>query len=214
VVTETATLESGKQVKVSIQLAAPSPVTGTGTLSMVLRPSVSGVEDAAVLFVASGSRTQTFTVTKGEDVARVNNQTEFFLQTGTTAGELTLELKLGFQQVQLPFAITPAAVRVDSLKMTRTPTGFEAAIEAFDNTRTLTHATFTFYDSAGKVLGAGPMRINLADTFAGWWRQSGLGGAFLLRAAFPVAGDATQVTGIAVDFENSIAKTPVPRAAF
>jgi hypothetical protein len=211
---EDSALQSGRQVKVSIRLAAPSPVTGAGTLTLALRPTVSGVEDAAVLFLANGERTVTVSVTKGEDVARVNNQTEFYFQTGTTAGELSLELKLGFQQLQVPFTLAPAQVRADSLKVTRTPTGFEAAIEGFDNTRTLTHATFTFYDSAGKTLGAGPMRLNLTDAFTNWWRQSGLGGAFLLRAAFPVAGDATLVTGVTVEFENSLGRTSMPRVSF
>ena len=214
IILESATVTSGKQVKLGIQLAAPSPVTGTGTLTLALRPNVAGVEDASVQFLANGTRTLTVSVTKGEDVARVNNQTDIFFQTGTTAGELTLQLKLGFQDVRVPITLAATRVHIDSPKVQRTATGFDLSAEAFDNTRTATHAIFTFYDRNGTGLPAGPMRIPLADAFAAWWRQSGLGGAFVFRASFPVAGDAAQLGAVEVDFENSLGRGSATRISF
>ena len=211
---ESATLTSGKQVKLGIDLAAPSPVGGTGTLTVALRPNVAGVEDASVHFLANGTRTLTVSVTKGEEVARVNNQSDIFFQTGTTAGELTLQLKLGFQDVRVPITIASTKVQVDSAKVQRTTTGFDLMAEAFDNTRTATHAIFTFHDRSGAVLPVGPMRIPLADAFAAWWRQSGLGGAFVFRASFPVAGDASQLGAVEVEFENSLGRSSATRLSF
>jgi hypothetical protein len=156
----------------------------------------------------------TFSVAKGDDVGRVNGNSEFYFQTGTTAGDLILDLKLGFQTFKTTFPLAASAPRVDSLQVIRTATGFDAVLEGFDNTRTLTHATFTFYDASGKVTGSGPMRFNLADTFARWWGQSTIGGAFLMRASFPVAGDAGLVTGLTVDLESSKGQTAAPRVAF
>jgi len=211
---ETATFTSGKQIKLGIELASPSPVGGTGTLTLALRPNVAGVEDASVHFLANGTRALTVSVTKGENVARVNNQTDIFFQTGTTAGELTLQLRLGFQDVRVPVTIASTRVQVDSAKVQRTATGFDLTAEAFDNTRTATHATFTLHDRNGAVLPAGPMRIPLADAFAAWWRQSGLGGAFVFRASFPVAGDASQLGAVEVEFENSLGRGSATRLSF
>jgi hypothetical protein len=96
----------------------------------------------------------------------------------------------------------------------RTSTGLELSAEGFDNTRTLTHTSFTFFDRSGQPLAGNPFRINVVEPFSAWWRRSSLGGVFLLRAAFPVAGDATQVNAVLVEFENSLGKTTSARITF
>jgi hypothetical protein len=212
-VVDSSASQSGQQAKLQIQLSAPSQVTGTGTLSLALKPTVSGVEDAAVMFLANGTRTVAVSVTKGDDVARVNSSADIVFQTGTTAGEITLQLKLGFQDVRLPLTLASMPIRVDASRAQRTSTGVEMSLEAFDNTRTATHATFTFFDRAGKTVGSA-MRVNLTEAFASWWRQSGSGGAFVFRAAFPVAGDASQLASADIEFENSLGKTPAARVTF
>jgi hypothetical protein len=211
---DTASLESGRQGKIEVKLDAPSPVTGTGTLTLSFQPKVAGVDDAAIQFLANGKRQLAINVEKGEDIARVSGQSAIFFQTGSTAGDLTIQLDLGFQQLRLPVALAQLPVRVDSTRAIRTATGVELSVEGFDNTRTVTHVSFTFYDRNGQALAGHPLRMNITDAFIGWWRQSGLGGVFLLKAAFPVAGDATQLTSVMVEFENTIGKAGSSKVSF
>jgi hypothetical protein len=211
---DSAQLESGVQGKLRVTLSAASPVTGTGTLAMTFQPRVTGVEDSAIQFLANGTRRVTLTVAKGEDVARVDGQPDILFQTGTTAGEITVQLDLGFQQVRVPISLSSAPVRLDAVRVQRTSTGVELSAEGFDNTRTVTHASFTFYDRSGQPLPGNPFRISVADAFSGWWKRSGLGGLFLMRAAFPVAGDATQLSAVLLELENSLGKTASSRITF
>jgi hypothetical protein len=209
-----AAMESGSQAKVEVRLAGPSPVTGTGTLTLTFTPKVAGVEDAAIQFLANGRRQVTVTVAQGEEVARVNGQTVILFQTGSTTGDLTIQLDLGFQVLRSAVSLGPLPVRVDAARASRTPTGVELSVDAFDNTRTATHVSFTFYDRGGNALSGHPIRMNIADAFANWWRQSGLGGVFALHAAFPVAGDAGQLSAVLVEFENSAGKAGASRLSF
>ena len=67
----------------------------------------------------------------------------------------------------------------------------EIDITGFDNTRTLGTLSFTFYDAAGTAIAPGTLRTNAASDFASYFAGSDLGGVFLLRAVFPVTGDAS-----------------------
>jgi len=74
-------------------------------------------------------------------------------------------------------------------------------IAGFDNTRTAGTVTFTFFDSNGNTIAPGAISANSTAAFAGYFQNSA-GGTFLLKAIFPITGDATQITAFEADLSN------------
>jgi hypothetical protein len=85
-------------------------------------------------------------------------------------------------------------------------------IGGFDNTRTAGPVVYTFYDTAGATIASIPAD-NSAD-FKAYFGVSGAGGAFLLRAVFPVAGDASRIGSFEVQMTNSAGPATTGRVRF
>jgi hypothetical protein len=87
-------------------------------------------------------------------------------------------------------------------------------VTGFDNTRSIGALAFTFYDSSGNVLPSGSIQTNAAGDFAKYFSGSDLGGAFILRAVFPVTGDTSRIASCDVTLANSAGTTKAPRISF
>ena len=207
---------SGRQAKVSVQLATTSRVAGTGTLTMEFRPSVQGVTDDPAIRFLSGQRfNATVTIGAGESIGRFGGSADFAFQTGTTAGSILFTLKLPNDTVQATFAIPAAAVSFDTTTGTRRVNDLDVNLIGFDNTHSAGQMTFTFYDQSGKVLQPGTIRVDETADFRRYFGSStALGGSFQLRATFPVTGDAAQVAGVEVEITNPAGVTKTQRITF
>ncbi|MBL8295967.1 MAG: choice-of-anchor D domain-containing protein, partial [Bryobacterales bacterium] len=126
-------LQSGRQAKVSVQLAAPSPLTTSVSLHLLFTPLNGSIEDPAIQFVSSASRSVNLSITLGDSVAKIGAQSDIVFQTGTTAGTLTLRLNAGFQSQEITATVGAAPVWIDTVRATRTTTGVEIACAGFDN---------------------------------------------------------------------------------
>jgi hypothetical protein len=182
---------SAQQGILLIRFDAPAQTIGAGTATLAF----TGPADPTVAF-ATGSRTATFSIVPGDTQALLP------FQTGTTTGTLAFTVQLGTATAQQSIAIAPAPPAVSASQATRSPGSIEIRITGFDNTRTLGPLTFTFLDGTGKSLAS--LRSDAAQDFAKYFAASNLGGAFLLRAVFPVTGDVTQVAACDVTLGNSI----------
>lgn len=201
---------SSRQAKVSIQFASASRVAGNGTLTMDFKPGIAGVtDDPAIQFLSGPRRDATISIAAGDSVAKFGNQTDLAFQTGTTVGTITFTLKLPNDTQQTTFVITPATVGFDSATGTRRVNDLDVSLIGFDNTHSASQLAFTFYDRGGKILLPGVLRVDVTPDFHRYFDANTTGGAFLLRATFPVTGDATQVGGVDVEMTNSagVAKT-------
>ena len=96
----------------------------------------------------------------------------------------------------------------------RTAGGLEIRITGFDNTRSLGALAFTFYDAAGNPIAPGAIRTDAAADFASYFAGSDLGGVFLLRAVFPVTGDASGVASCEATLTNSAGSAKTQRTFF
>jgi hypothetical protein len=103
---------------------------------------------------------------------------------------------------------------ISAMQGIRSETGLEVRITGFDNTRSLGSLTFTFYDTAGKTIAPGALRTDVEKDFAGYFANSGLGGIFLLRAVFPVNGDASGVASCQATLTNAAGTATTQRTAF
>jgi hypothetical protein len=194
---------SAQQGTVIIRFDTPSKSAGTGTLNLDFR----GATDPTVAF-ASGGRSTTFTVSAGDTQAAVP------FQTGSTAGTIAFSVQLGGATDQLNVVIPNAPVGVTATQGQKAPSAVQVDVTGFDNTRTLGALAFTFYDSTGNILPTGSIQNNAATSFANYFAGSDLGGAFVLRAVFPVTGDTSRIAACDVALTNSAGTTKTPRISF
>ncbi len=212
---DSATASSSQQLKLKVVLAATSKVNGTGTLTLEFRPSVTTVlDDPAIQFLSGPKRQATVTVVSGEAIGRFGSSLEMVFQTGTTAGTILFTLKLPNSTVQQSLVVAPAAPGIDIANGTRRVSDLDINLTGFDNTRSASRLAFTFYDKNGKVLAPGAVTADISKDFKSFFGSSPAGGAFALRATFPVSGDPTVVVGADVEMTNAAGVTKTQRITF
>ncbi len=190
------TVTSAQQDTVSIALASASQISGTGTLTLEFRSSVTTVtDDSAIQFMSGPKRVATVTIAVGDTVAKFGTQSNIAFQTGTTAGTIvfTLTLPSGLKQTSL--VVAPAAVKIDTATGVRRVNDLDVSLTGFDNTYSASQLAFTFFDRSGATLQPGVIRVDVTPQFRLYFNSTQTGGAFALRATFAVSGDATQVGG-------------------
>lgn len=194
---------SAQQGTATVRFDAPAKTSGTGSLTLEFR----GAADPTVAF-ASGGRSVTFNIAPGDTQASVA------FQTGTTAGTLVFTAQLGGATDQLSVVIPNAPAGVAGTQGQRAQSSVQVDVTGFDNTRTLGALSFTFYDSTGNVLPSGTVQANGAADFSRYFGGSDLGGAFVMRAVFPVTGDTSRIAACDVTLTNSAGSTRAPRILF
>lgn len=201
--------KNGEQLKLRLQLAQPALGPGSGTL----RATFTGTLDDPAIAFPNGAREVKFDVAAGSTDATFDGAPETVIQTGTTAGTLTLEAITETGVTSTSFRFERGIVVVDEAVARRNGSALEIDLTGFDNTRDVGSLNFRFFDRSGQPLG-GVITTTLADQFKAYFSQSGLGGVFRLRASFPVTGDATIVGSVLIEIANSVGRTDVQRLTF
>ncbi len=203
--------QSAQQAAISILLASASKVNGIGTLTLDFKPSVAGVtDDPAIQFLSGPKRVATVTIAPGDSAGKFGALAQLGFQTGTTAGTITFTLKFPNGTQQMSVTIAAAPISFDTATGTRRVSDLDVSLIGFDNTHSASQLSFTFYGPTGQALAPGAIKVDETSDFRAYFNSTqAVGGAFLLRATFPVTGDATQVKGVDVEVTNSagIAKT-------
>jgi hypothetical protein len=212
---DSANYASSQQGKLTVQLAATSLATGTGEVDIDFHPAGAGANaDNAIQFLSTGTRTVTFNVNQGDTAAHFGADTSVTFQTGTTAGNIVFTVKLGYFVSTKTLTIAPAAVGFDSSQAQRTSAGLDLRLNAFDNTRSATSMTFTFFDQSGASLPPGAITVDASAALAQFFASSDLGGVFSLHAFFPVNGNPAQVGSMEVKMTNSSGTAQTARLPF
>ena len=207
-------LSGAIQARVSVRLASEAKDPGAGELSLEFIPSPAGAtDDPAVLFLASGRRTVSFSVQAGRDIALFSGSEYTEFQTGTTAGSIRFTAKLGPYVEQSTVTVPSAAVVLDTAHLLRSSSGVEVQLAGFDTSRTACRLGFTFYDRQGRPITPGEMQVDASKPFQDYFTASKLGGMFTLRAVFAVHGDASQIGAVDVYIVNSFGTTRTARLA-
>jgi len=194
---------SAQQGTMIVRFDTPAQTSGTGTATLDFR----GPADMGIGF-AVGGRSVTFPIAPGDVQAALP------FQTGTTAGVLTLTAQVGGATDQRSVTIAAGAPGIATVRGVRSANAVEIDITGFDNTRTIGALSFTFYDAAGKAISPGSIRTDAASAFASYFAGSDLGGVFLLRAVFPVAGDGSVVTSCEATLTNTAGSSSTQRTFF
>ena len=199
-------LVNQKQANLSINFPTAATSDAIGTLTMKFSPSVANVtDDPAVAFTATNGRQLQIDVANGSTVGKYAGQTALTFQSGTTAGTLTFTLtfpnKAPYSQ---SFTITPAQVQVNSIKAIRQDPNLVITMAGYDNTYSVGQLGFLFYDTSGKPMTAKPLTVDAASAFKQlFFTSNQAGGAFTLRASFPVTGKVTDIGSVALTLTNS-----------
>ncbi len=208
------TAASGQQPKLSIRLESPAASTVSGTLRMEFKPAA-GPDDAAIRFAASGGRNLQVQSREGEAQLSIAQQPDAVFQTGTTAGDLTWTLEIGPHKIVQTMQIPPSAATIASATALRRTQDLDVSITGFDNTRSMNHAAFTFFDASGRPIPPGTIRVDVRRDFDQFFSTSTTGGVFTMRATFPVqGGPATQISGVEVEMVNSAGVANTQRLPF
>ena len=203
---ELATARSGQTGQVSVAFDAAARTAGGGTLSLTFEPLAAGATDRAIQLGTAG-RSVPFTFAAGDTgLAPVN------FQTGTTAGTITIAVELGGVTERKTIVIPPAPIQLGEAAATRGAGSIELRLTGFDNTRTVGAVVYTFYDAVGNALPA--LSVDNSADFARFFAESDAGGAFVLRAIFPVTGDAARISEFAVQMTNVAGTAVIGRTRF
>lgn len=215
ILVEPTPLSSGRQAKVAVRLASPARSAAIGELRLAFEPAVAGMpDDPAIQFLAPAGRVLALSVEQGQEVAQLAGHLQAEFQTGTTAGRIVLTVQLGSRTEQAVFPIAPAPIVVDSVRVTRSSAALEVDLIAFDNTRSASQLTFTFYDPEGRTIEPGSFSLDAQPEFSRYFAGSQLGGLFRLRALFPVSGDSARIVGAEVGLKNDVGWTRSSRLTF
>ena len=213
VVIDSPAIRSGEQGRVSVRFAEKSRGRARGKLTMELRPAGSVRDnDGAARFVTGSSRSVEFQVVEGQMSAGAEDG--FTFQAGTTAGTIVFTAEAGGFTEQAVVVVAPEAVRIDKSAAARTSAGVDVQFSGFDNTRTISDVSFTFYTKSGQPLPGMPVKLPAGSAFERWWQESKLGGVFLFRASFPITGNASEITGVAAAVVNASGRTEIQRMSF
>jgi hypothetical protein len=206
---------SAQQGKLTVKLGSVSQATTTGEVDIDIRPSTANANaDGGILFLATGNRTVKFNIKPGDKVAHFGSADSAAFQTGTTAGDLVFTVKLGDATVQSTRTIPPAMIGLDATQAQRTSAGLDLRVTGFDNTRTASKITFTFFDQGGTTLSPGAITVDSSAAFQQFFAASDLGGVFALHAFIPVMGNPAQVAAVEVKFTNAAGTAQTGRLRF
>jgi hypothetical protein len=203
-------LASQQQVTLAVQSSSATSTDQIGQLTMSFAPAVTGVnDDAAIVFLATGSRQLQLKLSAGATSFTYNNNAAIAFQTGTTAGTITFTLTIPDNApIKQSFTITPALIHLASGEAERQNPNLLITLVGCDNTYSAGKLTFTFYDLKGNPMTAAPMPFDATGDFQSYFFVNNqAGGAFALQAKFPVQGNVNQIGSVAITVSNSAGQT-------
>jgi hypothetical protein len=199
--------QSGRQGTLTVKFDAPARAAGIGFVSLEFQPQPAGASDPAIQFAAGGLKVP-FSVSPGD------TQASFPFQTGTTAGTLAFTVDLGGNSDRKSVTIPAAAVVLTASQGVRSAGTLEIRLTGFDNTRSVSRVTYTFFDSAGNAIPPGALAVDSAADFARFFQGSDAGGNFQLRAIFPVTGDPSKIVAFEAEIASSAGAASTGRVPF
>jgi hypothetical protein len=186
----------------------PTQQTKLGSTAQSTLPdrlAFDGPDNPSIL-LSTGSRRALLTIPAGQLVPTQQLQ----LQTGTTAGVVTVAAQLGSQSAMQSAALDPLPPQVRWVQSQQTADGFEVAILSFSPTRELDTAVFAFDDAL-------QIKVPIRDLVQAWYddeRSTPFGTLITYRQNFTVRGDTSRLRGVSVTLTNRIGASIPASVAF
>jgi hypothetical protein len=184
--------------------AASAAVSGFVNLTF-LPDTTLAIDDPAVVFLATGTRSLPFSVTQGSTQITINGQTSAMFQTGTSAGRIRFTVS-GVSTDGDPttlLTIPASSISLDTATATKRTGDLDIQVIGFDNTYSAGAMSFTFFDTFGQALPPGAIRADFTQDFRAFFTKTQAGSAFQVRVSFPVTGDASGIGSVDLQLTNS-----------
>ena len=202
--------------RVRIKLDQAATTSLSGVLQLGFKSALASVStDQAIALGSPGSNQQVgsvqqFTIPAGASTALFGNLDYVTLTTGTTAGTITLASDLQYALPVSPesYVINPAPIVVLKSSKVVTAGSTVLTIQGYDNTRSISSLSFTFYTASGAVVSPGAMTVDVTQNFANYFQTNAqIGGSFVLTATFPVTGDIAKIVSVTTVLKNDAGTT-------
>ena len=202
-------LGSAQQVKVTVTLAEAARYDTVGTLTLQFTPLNSTLsDDTAIAFLPRLNRQMNFSVPKGATAIDLGG--DLLLQTGTTAGTISLTAQIGSNTARAAYRVDAAPAVISAAKFSIVTGSAEVVLTAYDNTHATSKLAFTFYLTSGQTAQPGRIESDVSSAFKTFFAANS-GGSFTLRATFPVSGTVSEIAGVDVALTNSAGVTSTNR---
>jgi hypothetical protein len=213
----TGNVNPSAQLPVGLSIVATYPVTVSGVLTMTYNGTLPA--DPAAQF-ATGGRAVNFTIPANTLQAVFANQgNQVSLQTGTTAGTITLTPTFATQSgapidtsspAALALTVPAAAPRIVSVQSTNiTAQSFTLVVKGFSTTHSLTKLNLQFTAASDVKIGGGPISVDLSSAAVDWYNSSqsaNFGGQFSVTLPFTlqssVSSPTSKIQGVSVTAVN------------
>jgi hypothetical protein len=199
-------VQSAQQRRLTMRLPTASSITASGFVNLAFLPDTTLVmDDPAVVFLATGTRSLPFSVSQGSAAISIGGQTSAVFQTGTTSGRIRFTLS-GIPTAGDPTALltVPASpISMDIATATRRVGNLDIQMIGFDNTYSAGAMAFTFFDTSGQTLPPGAIHADFTQDFRTFFTKTQAGSAFQVRVSFPVTGDTSGIGAVDVQLTNS-----------
>ena len=205
-------LAINQQSTISIRFESALPADGAGTLT-VEHTGGGDIQRGFVLWAPNGPLSPSevsFSLFKGESVARFVGHPGIVFQTGTTASTLTFKAILGplgdgLALASRSFEIAPAPAGIDRVLLNPVTTSANqivVTVNGFDNSQTASAALYTFYDTANRQICPPISPAGTGEAFQSYFAHAGTS-LFGLTQTFNVTGDVIAIGSVAVSIHYS-----------
>lgn len=198
-------LDYAKQMPVEVLLSEPAKADATGLLTISFQSEAAGAKDDGTLgFLPALGRAVSFTVEKGATKGKFSGAESLSLQTGTTAGTVTITATLGGVKDERKFRLAPAAPGLQTAAVQGLDQRVTLRVTGYDPMRNAGKAAFTFYLKNGQAAAPGRIEADVASVFRNYYAETATtSGAFVLHAQFPVTGTLSELAAVEVELANS-----------
>ncbi len=193
IATPPASLEPATQQKVTIRLSEPARAIVLGSATLVFTPRPGQPDEPAIAFLPQLIRTVPLRFAEGA------SELEVTFQTGTTAGSVTVQATIGAASAEVRFTLPERPLTLTAARASSVP---EVVLTGYDNRRSVSKVAFTWYLKSGQMASPGRMEADVAGQFRDYFGQNP-GGAFQLRARFPLSGSASELDGVEVEITSA-----------
>ncbi len=199
-------VEPQSQPAVGLTLAGPYPLPLNGTLSLAVT-SAAFTPDPAIQF-STGTRVVPFTIPANSTQAQfANGANQIRLQTGSTAGTITLTAALSTPSgldvtpptpPALTLTVPPSTPHLISIvQRTSTTNGFILNVTGFSTTRSLSKLNFQFRVSSDVTAPSSLVTLDVSAAATNWYSSTAaqqFGGQFSITVPFTLTGTGALAT--------------------
>ena len=160
-----------QQPSITISLASSYTAALTGTLTLTFASSVGGDDQMIQFANSAGGRTAAFTIAAGSTQASFSGSSSILVETGTTAGKITLTVTsvtasgtdvTPNPQPAATITTNPTVPSIQTLTFSQTSGGLTVVVTGFSSSRDMVSGLFSFAPATNATVSQSAVTVQLA----------------------------------------------------